>query len=154
MSWTSKQQREVPRGRSNKWTVNERRGRKEEDGQMEAQQSYNDLQWTNLNTKEACWGQKDFRSYKRSCMFAVNPFLTLEIHSQRDIALKGDLLFQHHALTSTTLWSADKLSKGEARWTDLLTNSISIELSAVHWGRQPHSSGPLAALPDFWFTLH
>lgn len=143
MSWASKQHREAPRGRSNKWTVNERRGREEESGQMEAQQSRNTLPWTNLNTEEACWGQKVCDHSNAAAIKLLTRCKTTShaIHSRRDIALKCALLLQHHALTSTTLWSADKLSRGEAKWTDLLDNSISIE----HQGCRPYSFGPLAA---------
>lgn len=113
---------------------------------MEAQQSCNALQWTNLNTEEACLGQKVCDHSKAAAIklrTRCKP-ISNSIHSWRHIALKCDQLFQHYALTSTTLWSADKLSRGEAKWTDLLANSISIELSAAHQGCRPYSSGPLA----------
>lgn len=144
MSWTSTQQREVPWGRSNKWTVNERRGRKEEAGQMEAQQSYKDLQWTNLNTKEACWGQKVFR-----CMFAVNPFRTLFILKESMICCFSTMPLHPPHYEVLINWA-------RARRDGLTSLLIALALSSplAHWGRQPYSSGPLAALPDLWFTLH
>lgn len=51
-------------------------------------------------------------------------------------------LSQHQSLS--TSWSADKLSQAKAEWTDLLDNSIRIELPAMLRGHQPYSSGPLS----------
>lgn len=55
-----------------------------------------------------------------------------------------DLLFQNQTLTSATSWSADKLSRAKAKRTDLVDNSIRIELSTMLRGHQLYSSGPLS----------
>lgn len=55
-----------------------------------------------------------------------------------------DLLSQSQTLTSATSWSPDKLSRAKAKWTDLMANSIRIELSTMLRGHQPYSTGPLS----------
>lgn len=52
---------------------------------------------------------------------------------------------------SSASWSADKLSRAKAEWTDLLDNSIRIELSAMLRGHQPYSSGPLSQISGWHF---
>lgn len=83
------------------------------------------------NTVETRWGQK------------VNGYWNAT-HSWGNTTIV--VLLQHQSLASSASWSADKLSRAKAEWTDLLDNSIRIELAAMLRGHQPYSSGPLSQI--------
>lgn len=76
------------------------------------------------------------RLFKCNCVFRL--FVLGETSHERD------LLSHSQTLTSTTSWRADKLSRATATRTDLMDNSIRIELSTMLRGHQPYSSGPLS----------
>lgn len=89
---------------------------------------------TSTARKPSCRGQK-VRDRLRA---AIKPHApsekknpSLAVHPLSGITPGCDVPLQRHALTPSTLWSADKPCRGEAKWTDLPANSISIELSAT-----------------------
>ena len=134
----------APRGRSNKWTVNERTGR-EEAGQMGAQRSCNALQWTNLNTEEACKGQKvcDHSNTAAISPHAHREPISLSIHPRRDITLNCFNTVPLHPPYYEVLinWAGVKRN-GLTSWLIALALSSLLRIKAAGHTHLAHSQTP------------
>ncbi|CAB1416950.1 unnamed protein product [Pleuronectes platessa] len=96
---------------------------------------YTAPRWTNLNTEEACRGQRVCDQDTDAA--ALTPRLSRDptphsvlIHTQIPHSSVISC-FSTLPLASTTLRSADKLHRGQTQWTDFPANSITIELQCI-----------------------